>query len=130
MPGFVHTITRGYRDSSGRTIQSTEPSSGNTESNFDGTVAGTTTNHEFDFLLTAAALQACCISCDQAITIKTNSSSMPQETITLAAGQNVIWDLSFDGSGKIPFAGNVTKLFVTNSGSVAANLSIRALETL
>jgi hypothetical protein len=130
MPGFIHTIGRSYRDSSGRQIQSSEPTSGNTESNFDGTVAGTTTNHEVDYLLTAAALQSCCIFTDQAITIKTNSSSMPQETITLAAGQNLVWDLAFDGAGKIPFAGNVTKLFITNSGSVAANISIRALETL
>ncbi len=127
---FIHTITRGYRDSSGRTIQSSEPTNGNTESNFDGQVAGTTTNHEVDFLLTQATLQSCCIFCDQAITIKTNSSSMPQETITLAAGQNLVWDLVFDGIGKIPFSGNVTKLFITNSGSSAANVSIRALETL
>lgn len=127
---FVHRITRSYTDSSGRQLQSSEPNTGNTESNFDGQVAGSTTNHEFDFLLTASALQSCCLFCDQAITIKTNSSSMPQETITLAGGQNIIWDLTFDGSGKIPFAGNVTKIFVSNAGSVAANLSIRALETL
>lgn len=127
---FTHVITRGYRDSSGKTIQSTETNTGNAESNFDQQVAGSTTNGEYTFLITQADLVSCCIFSDQAVTIKTNSSGSPQDTIALEAGQNIVWDLAFDGGGKIPFAGNVTSIFITNAGSTPANVSIRCLETL
>lgn len=130
--GFTHVITRGYRDSSGGTISSTETIGPfNNEVNFDQTVNHSVTNGEYDVLLTAAKLKSISFYSDFAVTIKTNSSSSPQETITLAAGQNRVWDLSFDGAGAIPIAGDVTKLFITNaSGSNDAHVQMRALQNL
>lgn len=130
MAGFSHTVTRGYRDSSGVTIQSTETISASAENNLDVAVTHSTTNIERDWTMVAANLKSICIDCDIAVTIKTNSSGSPQETITLIAGQNLIWTLGTDGAGKIPFSGDVTKLFITAGSGADGTLKIRALQAL
>lgn len=124
---FTHVFTRACRDSSGVPITSTESIVNDSELNFDGTVAASSTNVEIDWTVTVANLKSIAINCDQPVTIKTNSSGSPQETITLIAGQVMIWTLATDGAGHVPFAGDVTKLFVTNVTTSIASFKIRAL---
>lgn len=54
--------------------------------------------------------------CDQAVTLKTNSSSTPDDTIALAAG--VMWKWVSTQGAANPLSADITALFVTNaSGS-------------
>ena len=127
---FTHVYTRGCKDSSGVTIQSSESITDTSERNLDIAVTHSTTNVAILFALTVANLKSVSISCDIGLTIKTNSSGSPQETITLIPGQNFIWTLATDGAGKIPFAGDVTEIFVTAGTGSDGTLKIRAIEHL
>lgn len=54
---FTHTITRGYRDSSGVTLQSTEPQSADGELNYDDSIPALTTKQAFALALTRANIK-------------------------------------------------------------------------
>ena len=130
MAGFTHTISRTYRDSSGTAITGTDTITDDQELNLDVAIIANQTDLEIDWTMTRANAKCLSISCDQAITIKTNSSGAPDDTVTLIAGQNRVWALVSDGLGAIPFNGDssthkVTKLYVTNT--TACNLKIRCL---
>jgi len=60
---------------------------------------------------TKANLQSFYLVADQNCTVKTNSNSTPQDTITLVAGVPYVWSLSAGLTN--PFGGNVTSAFVT-----------------
>jgi hypothetical protein len=123
-----HTIQRTYIDTSGVAIIQTEKPTGDNENNLDVS-APVANNTHFVWGATIANLLALCIYASAAITIYTNAASggSPQDTIAIAAGQTFVWTAATDGSGKLPFSGNVTSLYVTNAGSGAASLKIRAL---
>jgi hypothetical protein len=57
---------------------------------------------------------------DQALTIKTNSSGTPQETISLIADRPLIWRA---GDAAL-FAGNVSSIFVSNASGSDTDLKI------
>jgi hypothetical protein len=54
------------------------------------------------------------------MTVKTNSSGSPQETITLKANRPKIWQ---EGDTAM-FAGDVSKLFITHAAPGTATLEI------
>jgi len=64
-----------------------------------------------------------------ALTIETNSSSAPQETIVLAANAPLVWIPGAAGQAA-PFAGDVTTIYVTNDSdpAVAGTLKIKMLD--
>lgn len=118
MAQFTHKVGQTYSTAAG-TISSVVSSYTNSvEIGLDDTVPASTTNKEFDVPVTVANIKAMCMTCDKAVTVKTNSSTTPQETISLTAGQSLIW--AIDHTETIPFAGNLTKFFVTNAGSADA----------
>lgn len=124
---FTHTITKTYRGSANADITASITVTNDTELNFDGTVASVTTDAEIDWAATRANLKSLCLYSDVAITVKTNSSGSPVDTITMTAGQSIVWSLVADGLTACPFSANVTKLYVTNAGAGAAAFKIRAL---
>ena len=127
---FTHTISRFYRDRSLIPINLTEIPSGNHELNIDDIISSPATDTPIHWSCQRDSLQSIVLWSDQPLTICTNdlSTGTPQETISLVAGQDVIWTLATDGIDKCPFAGDVTSLYVTNPSSlVHAQLKIRAL---
>lgn len=60
------------------------------------------------------------------MTVKTNSSGAPQETIAVAAGIPLVY-VPAEG-GTAPFAGDVTKLYVTNASGGIAILNVLVLK--
>ena len=56
-----------------------------------------------------------------------NTTAAPDDTIVLTAKKLVQW--TNDSTAAKPFSTDVTKLFVTNPASVAANFTVRVLET-
>lgn len=61
----------------------------------------------------------------QIVTLETNSSSAPDDTIILAAGQPLIWYTGYLYDNLI--TADVTQLFVTNASQAIATLNIECL---
>lgn len=125
MAQFTHKVAQSYVTAEGTITSVTSSYVGDAEVGLDDTVAATTTNKEFDLAVTKANILSMVLTCDKAVTVKTNSSSTPQETITLAAGQAIVW--ASDHTESAPFSSNITKFFVTNAGSAAARFRFFAL---
>ena len=60
------------------------------------------------------------------LTVKTNSSSTPDDTLTLKAGVPISWHENSNHSK--PLTVDVTKIYVTEDGSKADFLTLRALQ--
>lgn len=117
---FQFRWTRG-----GETITKTVSVTSDGEDNRDIDVPNPSTNLAVDFEVDVSQLKGLYIVSNKALTLKTNSSSSPQETISLAADKPLTW---VSGLGNtLPFAGDVTSLFVSNASGAAAVLSIRML---
>jgi hypothetical protein len=125
---FTHTLTQGYATNVGTVATATLSFTGDAEDDLDVAVPASTTNQTYAMTINKTAVQSMLIYCDQSATIKTNSATSPQDTISLSAGVPVIWNTSSGATE--PISGNVTSLYVTNSNSVTANLKIRVLESL
>lgn len=79
------------------------------------TVADSVTDQEHLVAIDISALKAFCMSSDVAMTVETNSGGSPQETFSLSAGQQIVWQ---EGDTAI-FAGDVTALYLTNASGSA-----------
>jgi hypothetical protein len=123
---ITHTIVRSYKDQGSTAISASETPTGNTENNVDVSVV-VGTDIAFAWAAVRANLQSLCISSDRALTIETNSSSAPTDTIVLIGGQALVWTLAKDGLSRCPFSASVTSLFFTNASGGTAALKIRAL---
>jgi hypothetical protein len=107
-------------------ISKTEVVSAGAGPPLDESIPAASTDLAVAFAFAVAKLKAIFIQADRDMTIKTNSSGSPQETIALKAGQPFMWSLS-DGYFAVPFAGNVTSLFVTLAAGTASVLQIRTV---
>lgn len=87
---------------------------------FEETVPDASTDKEFLIAIDVSEAKVVSILADQALTIKTNSSGAPQETITLIANRPTIWQV---GDAAL-FAGDVSSIFVTNASGSDTDLKI------
>jgi hypothetical protein len=88
-------------------------------------VADSATNLEIAFVLDVSEIKAIYIVATQDLTLKTNSSSVPAETIELKAGKPYLWHE--DSYFVNLLETDITKLFVTNASGVAAVLDIEVI---
>ena len=84
------------------------------------TIADGQTDVEIDFGIDVSELQVFAMQSTVDMTVKTNSSSSPQETFNITANKPVFWIV---GEAAI-FAGDVSSLFVTNASGNSGNLEI------
>jgi hypothetical protein len=87
---------------------------------FEETVPDASVDKEFLIAIDVSEAKVVSILADQALTIKTNSSGAPQETITLTANRPRIWQA---GDAAL-FAGDVASIFVTNASGSDTDLKI------
>ncbi|SRR6266704_3225666 len=125
MAQFTHTIGLTYKNDAGTVIGTSVAYVDDAEVNLEDTVPAGTTNKQFDLPITVANIKSMVIFSTQDLTLKTNSINAAQETITLKAGKGEIWTV--DSVAPLPFAGNITKFFCTNSGLADATFKFRAL---
>lgn len=124
---FTHKVGVTYTTNAGTTKSTTATYTGDSEVNADVAIASSQTNYEIDLAWKYATIKSCVLYCDTALTVKTNSSGSPTDTISLAAGvQKIYTNDGKAGTGTNLFTADVTKLYVTNS-STASNLTIRVL---
>src|ERR1051326_2775332 len=123
---YTHTVGKTYKTDSGTLASPTQTFTADSEVNYKGAIPANTTNGEIDLAITVANVRSMMLYSDQDVTIKTNSSTTPQETISLKAKIMLQWDTTHTET--IPYAGNVTKFYVT-TGSIAtaANLVVTHL---
>lgn len=123
---ITHTITYGWSGGSGPSISQAVNLTGSEELNFSFSLAGNTTNQQEALAFTKTLLQSIFIYSDtQDITIKTNSTGSPQDTITVLAGDPFVWQA--DSGITNPFGGNVTTAYFTNAAGTATNVVVKTL---
>jgi len=88
-------------------------------------IAGSTTNQEILAAIDVSAAKLVVLYSDVALTLKTNSSGSPDNTIVLAAGVPYIW--GYGDYNALLLTVDVAKFFVTNATVGPATLSIIAL---
>jgi len=125
---FTHTLTDTYSDNAGIVVTTTVSKTGSEVVEWDGIIPISTTNQALQLAFTTASMQALLISSTFALTLKTNSSGSPIQTLTLAPNQAITW---YTGSANAnPITTDVTEIFITNaSGTNAPALKIRVLIT-
>ncbi len=100
--------------------------SGGREVNLSEPIPDSSTNLSLPLIgLDISALKTLYLVADQDLTVKTNSSTEPDDTLTLESGQPLVW---WDGNGfAAPFSEDVATLFVTNASGDDAVLQLFAL---
>jgi len=107
-------------------IEDTDSFDYESEVNIAVTIPASTTNQEILIAIDVSELKSLCLSSDYSLTIKTNSSGSPTDTIALVGGKPYIWTVNSYDTCKL--TADVTKIYVTNgSGTNAAALKVSAL---
>jgi hypothetical protein len=122
---YNHTIINSYTDDAGMVVNVATKFTGQTVSGYDGTIAALATNVLVEVAFAIADLQSLCIWSDTNLTIKTNSSTSPTQTINLLASVPIVWGTGLGSAD--PITADVTALYVTNAASNLANFKVRAL---
>lgn len=123
----THTTTLGCTGPVGASLSASIAVEADEEVNLSVDLATAVTNQEYDWAIEGDNMQSLYILSDQAVTIKVNSTSVPDLTIALAAGVPYSW---FVGMGFTnPLAGvTVTKIYVTNASGSTAAIQISCLQ--
>lgn len=109
-------------------VSSVRNFSGDLQASVDQVIAASTTNQEITLGLDISGLTLLAISSDVPLTIKTNDSGSPDDTLSIAAGVAYVWGTGDYNS--LLLTADVTSIFVTNGTLAAANLKIIALVDL
>jgi|GEM_PF-2354798 len=127
---FTHSITKGYKSDEGSITSVVSSITGDAEVGVESTLAVGATNTHFAIAVTKTQILAMVLYCSTSCTVKTNSSSSPQDTIAIAAGAQIVYEGSGASGAVIPFASDVTGFYVTNNDPKAGNFKFRALLTV
>lgn len=125
MSNISHFLTNSWGKGSGLVGATPLEVKGDAEANLDLSL-GIVADQLVPMAFSSAKLKSIYIRADQDCTLKTNSSSVPQETITLKAGIPFEW-VSTSGIA-YPFAGPVTAGYITTT--VATGIESRILTIL
>jgi hypothetical protein len=123
---FTHTIIDSYTDDAGAAFSSSNKFTGQTEAAYDGTIAASATDFLIDIAWPTTGAQSLCIYSDTNLTVKTNSSTAPVQSLSVIANVPIEWGV---GMGTNPITSAVTTLYVTNATANAAKFKVRALST-
>jgi hypothetical protein len=121
---MLHTLAISLTAPSGQKSASIQLSA-SADGEFDEVVPPTTTNMPFSLALDISQVKSLFLLSDQDVTLKTNSSSSPTDTIALKANIPYVWFTNAYDTCKI--TADVTTAFITNAGATAANVSARWL---
>ncbi len=124
---FTHSITKGYKTDEGTVTSVVTSITGDAEAGVEATLAVGATNQLFTVAITRSQILSICLFASTSMTVKTNSSSTPQDTISIAAGGQVVYEGAGASGAVNPFSGNITALYVTNNDPKAGNFKLRVL---
>jgi hypothetical protein len=121
---FTHTIESSVQ-TPGKRVTANFTVAHDQQVSLDVSVPGATNDHDVDFDFVVARLQSIFIKSDQDVTLETNSSSAPTNTIALKANKPLIWYVGSYYANL--FTADVTRMFFTNAGATAARVEIEAI---
>jgi hypothetical protein len=124
---FTHTV--GITWSGGTTtVTGSFTNTADGEDNRDVSVAAATNNVLTNMNIDISQLKSLLVLSDKDVTIKTNSTSSPQETLTIKANVPYIYVSNTGANNAVPFAGDVTAFYLSNAGASDATVKIRMLQ--
>ena len=119
-----HRITYGWASGSA-SLSYTETLSGDGEDNREVS-AGALATTEVLIPIDISALKSFYLYSDVALTLKTNDSGTPDDTIAVAAGKPIVWTNNSVLAN--PFTVDVTKFYFVNATAGAATVKIKVLQ--
>lgn len=123
MPSHILTLSW-TRESESITQRSTTTADG--EKNIDVALTASVANKQVNLTLTVANLKSVYIQTDVEITLKTNSSGTPDQTLTIEPGTPLIWNETM--ASACPIEDNITAFYITNTEATAGTAKLRFLE--
>jgi hypothetical protein len=93
---------------------------------FSKQIPANTTNGEADIVVTVANVKAAALVADKDCTIKTNSTSAPDNTFAMKANQPLIW--AKDDPIALFLTVNLTKLFITTGAAATIVKFVAAVD--
>lgn len=117
----THSIRYSYNDGS-ETINNTVTETSEAEINIDLS-APIANDTQVAFAAVRSRMKMFFMVSDQDLTVETNSSSAPDDTISLIANVPFIWHNT--GPEANPFSADITALFLTNASAAAAAFKLR-----
>lgn len=100
---------------------------GGLQTRIEETIAGGATNTQVNLAIDNSELISLFIYCDRDLTIKTNSSGAPDNTINLRAGEPLHWHENAYFANPV-VAADVTKIYVTLAAGDDATLIVETIQ--
>ena len=121
----THTIRPSVASSAGGAVSGSYTETGTTETSIDQAYPAASTNVLQACAFTISGLQSIILLSSQDMTIKTNSSGAPANTIALKAGVPLVWSIT-PGNFANPSTVNVTAFYVTcvNAATLKAKILV------
>ena len=123
---FDHTLNVNW-NSEGASLSSKIVESFDGEDNRSVAVTDGSTDQQIDWQMIRADAKVLYMVADQDLTVKTNDSGTPDDTINLKAGEPIVWWVGSQFALTDLFSADVTELYVSNSSGSDATLDIRLL---
>ncbi len=120
---MTHNIVQLYQTAAGA-LQATTQITADTEINADVILAASATNVELDVALIRSKVKSLALFCSGDCTAKSNSTSAPDDTVTLTAGQLTVCKSSTEVSALLSHA-DITKFYL--SSTAGGTFSLRAI---
>lgn len=110
---------------SGESISKTVTVTADSEYNADIPLTASQADEQVAATLDVSEIKSIFISSDVDVTLETNSSSAPDETLSITADEPFVWRT---GSGVVnPLETDITALYLTNGDATAGTVKIRIL---
>ena len=123
-----YVITQSVREGN-NTVSYAVTKTADGQASYSGSVVTATTNQEVSMAFTTTNVVAIYLYSSTDLTVKSNSSGSPDDTITLDGGVPLVWIK--DSGITCPFAGSsgaITKLYITNASGSTATVEFRVLK--
>ncbi len=126
---FSDSLSTSFVTPAGQVYSGTLTLTGNTEHNLD-LVCNAGPNVLTNALcnIVKSDIQALFLFCDQSITLYTNSSGAPQDSLAINANVPYSWTVNLAPVFSCPFSNNITAVFVNNTVNVSCTFKLRSVE--
>ena len=121
----THRIQRIWQDAGNESVSQQEAVVADLETNLDVAIADGQTAKQINVAIDISALKLLFISSDQDVTIETNNSSTPDDTIEITANVPLIW--TPDCGFACPLTEDVAAMYLANASGEEAAFKVRLL---
>lgn len=121
---FTHTLTQQVA-APGRTLTRSLDLTGDHQQSLSVAVPDEAEDQEVAISIDQSQIKSLYLVSDQDVTIETNNGTTPDDTISLLAGQPLVWQA--DDYYACPITVDVTSLFITNASGSSATVELELL---